>query len=91
MAPLAWRPRTAVFFLFFTLSFVFFSNSVLEEIFAHFFFLFFLQTEFTVRWSNFDRQDPNEIGVFLQSTEATPCGYHHVHGRHSYGSPVKNR
>ncbi len=28
----------------------------------------------TVRLSNFDRQDP-KIGVFLQSTEATPCGH----------------
>ncbi len=27
-----------------------------------------------VRWSNFDRQDP-KMGVFLQSTEATPCGH----------------
>ncbi len=43
------------------------------------------------------------MGVFLQSTEATPCGYllewksqkppagHHVHDRHRHGSPVKNR
>ncbi len=28
----------------------------------------------TVRWSNFDRRDP-KIRVFLQSTEATPCGH----------------
>jgi protein SCO1/2 len=28
----------------------------------------------TVRWSNFDRLDP-KMGVFLQSTEATPCGH----------------
>jgi hypothetical protein len=28
----------------------------------------------TVRWSNFDRLDP-KTGVFLQSTEATPCGH----------------
>jgi hypothetical protein len=28
----------------------------------------------TVRWSNFGRRDP-KMGVFLQSTEATPCGY----------------
>jgi hypothetical protein len=28
----------------------------------------------TIRWSNFDRWDP-KIGVFLQSTEATPCGH----------------
>ncbi len=28
----------------------------------------------TVRLSNFDRRDPN-MGVFLQSTEATPCGH----------------
>ncbi len=28
----------------------------------------------TVRWSNFDRQDP-KMRVFLQSTEATPCGH----------------
>jgi hypothetical protein len=28
----------------------------------------------TVRWSNFDRWDP-KMGVFLQSTEATPCGH----------------
>jgi hypothetical protein len=27
----------------------------------------------TVRWSNFDCPDP-KMGVFLQSTEATPCG-----------------
>jgi hypothetical protein len=27
----------------------------------------------TVRWSNFDLWDP-KMGVFLQSTEATPCG-----------------
>ncbi len=27
----------------------------------------------TVRWSNFARWDP-KMGVFLQSTEATPCG-----------------
>ncbi len=29
--------------------------------------------DYTVRWSNFDPLDP-KIGVFLQSTEATPCG-----------------
>jgi hypothetical protein len=28
----------------------------------------------TVRWSNFDRRDP-KMGVFLQRTEATPCGH----------------
>ncbi len=28
----------------------------------------------TVRWSNFDRLDP-KMEVFLQSTEATPCGH----------------
>jgi hypothetical protein len=28
----------------------------------------------TVRWSNFDPRDP-KMGVFLQSTEATPCGH----------------
>jgi hypothetical protein len=28
----------------------------------------------TVRWSNFDRLDP-KMGVFLQSTQATPCGH----------------
>ncbi len=28
----------------------------------------------TVRWFNFDRRDP-KVGVFLQSTEATPCGH----------------
>jgi hypothetical protein len=28
----------------------------------------------TVRWSNFDRLDP-KMGVFLQSTEAIPCGH----------------
>jgi hypothetical protein len=28
----------------------------------------------TVRWSNFDRRD-QKMGVFLQSTEATPCGH----------------
>ncbi len=28
----------------------------------------------TVKWSNFDRWDP-KMGVFLQSTEATPCGH----------------
>jgi hypothetical protein len=28
----------------------------------------------TVRWSNFERRDP-KTGVFLKSTEATPCGY----------------
>ncbi len=28
----------------------------------------------TGRWSNFDRPDP-KMGVFLQSTEATPCGH----------------
>ncbi len=27
----------------------------------------------TFRWSNFDCRDP-KMGVFLQSTEATPCG-----------------
>ncbi len=31
-------------------------------------------TEITVRWSNFDPLDP-KMGVFLQSTEATPCGH----------------
>ncbi len=45
------------------------------------------------------------MGVFLQSTEATPCGHllkwkptpenphagHNVHGRHGHGSPVKTR
>jgi hypothetical protein len=30
--------------------------------------------ELTVRWSNFDLRDP-KMGVFLQSTEATPCGH----------------
>jgi hypothetical protein len=30
--------------------------------------------ESTVRWSNFDRRDP-KMGVFWQSTEATPCGH----------------
>jgi hypothetical protein len=29
---------------------------------------------YTVRWSNFDWRDP-KIGVFLRSTEATPCGH----------------
>ncbi len=28
----------------------------------------------TVRWSNFDPLDP-KMGVFLQSTQATPCGH----------------
>jgi hypothetical protein len=28
----------------------------------------------TVRWFNFVRRDP-KMGVFLQSTEATPCGH----------------
>jgi hypothetical protein len=28
----------------------------------------------TVRWSNFDRRDA-KMGVFLRSTEATPCGH----------------
>ncbi len=28
----------------------------------------------TVRWSNFDPRDP-KMGVFLESTEATPCGH----------------
>ncbi len=28
----------------------------------------------TVRWSNFDHLDP-KMGVFLQSTVATPCGH----------------
>jgi hypothetical protein len=60
--------------------------------------------ERTVRWSNFDRLD-TKMGVFLQSSEATPCGHvlkkkltprkppcgHHVNGRHDHGSPVKNR
>ncbi len=27
---------------------------------------------YTIRWSNFDRRDP-KMGVFLQSTGATPC------------------
>ncbi len=31
-------------------------------------------TEHTLRWSNFDPRDP-KMGVFLQSTEATPCGH----------------
>ncbi len=30
-------------------------------------------TFITVRWSNFDPRDP-KMGVFFQSTEATPCG-----------------
>ncbi len=30
------------------------------------------ETTCTVRWSNFDLRDP-KMGVFLQSTEATPC------------------
>ncbi len=34
----------------------------------------FVYPSYTVRWSNFERQDP-KIGVFLQSTDATPCGY----------------
>jgi hypothetical protein len=29
---------------------------------------------YTVRWSNFDHRD-RKMGVFLQSTEATPCGH----------------
>ncbi len=30
----------------------------------------------TVRWSNFDHRDSGRsMGVFLQSTEATPCGH----------------
>ncbi len=29
---------------------------------------------YTVRLSNFDRRD-RKMGVFLQSTEATPCGH----------------
>ncbi len=28
----------------------------------------------TVMWSNFERRDP-KVGVFLKSTEATPCGH----------------
>ncbi len=49
-------------------------------------------------WSNFDRLDP-KTGVFLQSTEATPCGHlkwkltpqklpcvNHVRGRHGHVS-----
>jgi hypothetical protein len=57
----------------------------------------------TVRLSNLS-WDP-KMGVFLQSTEATPCGHflkwkltpkkppcgHHVHGRLGHGYPVKNR
>ncbi len=31
------------------------------------------ERESTVRWSNFDPRDP-KMGVFLQNTEATPCG-----------------
>jgi hypothetical protein len=31
--------------------------------------------DYTVRWSSFDRRYP-KMGVFLQSTEATPCGHH---------------
>jgi hypothetical protein len=55
-----------------------------------------------VRWSNFDIRNP-KMGVFLRSTEATPCGGHHLrwkltarktpcgHHAHGHGSPVKNR
>jgi hypothetical protein len=33
-----------------------------------------ISQESTVMWSNFDRLDP-KMGVFMQSTEATPCGH----------------
>ncbi len=33
-----------------------------------------LRLKCAVRWSNFDLRDP-KMGVFLQSTEATPCGH----------------
>ncbi len=53
-----------------------------EEFFTHWIDLYFLSTkndhvnpfQVTVGWSNFDRLDP-KMGVFLQSTKATPCGH----------------
>jgi hypothetical protein len=33
-----------------------------------------VNSEHTVRWSNFQRRDP-KVGIFLKSTEATPWGY----------------
>ncbi len=39
--------------------------------------------EHTVRWSNFDSWDP-KMGVFLQSTEATPCGHFDPHFKNLY-------
>ncbi len=47
--------------------------STISHIITRRLFLWYMH-ESTFRWSNFDRRDP-KIGVFLQSTEATPCGH----------------